>query len=43
MPRIKEFLQAIGIPILELPGFEADDIIGTLAHHASQKVMKYVV
>lgn len=37
MPRIKEFLQAIGIPILELPGFEADDIIGTLAHHASQK------
>ena len=30
MPRIKEFLRLIGVPVLELPGFEADDIIGTL-------------
>lgn len=34
MPRIKEFLGLIGIPVLELPGFEADDIIGTLAKQA---------
>ena len=34
MPRIKEFLRLIGIPVLELPGFEADDIIGTLAKQA---------
>ena len=34
MPRIKEFLRLIGVPVLELPGFEADDIIGTLAKQA---------
>lgn len=34
MPRIKEFLKHAGIPVLELPGFEADDIIGTLAKQA---------
>lgn len=34
MPRIKNFLKHIGIPVLELPGFEADDIIGTLAKQA---------
>jgi len=34
MPRIKDFLKHIGIPVLELPGFEADDIIGTLAKQA---------
>ncbi|MGA1307399.1 MAG: DNA polymerase I [Candidatus Kapaibacteriota bacterium] len=34
MPRIKDFLRHIGIPVLELPGFEADDIIGTLAKQA---------
>ena len=34
MPRIKDFLRHIGVPVLELPGFEADDIIGTLAKQA---------
>lgn len=31
MPRIKELLTALGVPILEKEGFEADDILGTLA------------
>lgn len=31
MPRIKELLTAMGIEILEAEGFEADDILGTLA------------
>jgi len=31
IPRAKEVLQAFSIPILEKEGFEADDIIGTLA------------
>lgn len=31
LPKIKTFLDLIGIPQFELPGFEADDIIGTLA------------
>ncbi|MBQ5460822.1 MAG: DNA polymerase I, partial [Bacteroidaceae bacterium] len=31
VPIIKDILQAYNIPILEVPGFEADDVIGTLA------------
>ncbi len=30
-PLIKELLRDLGYPILETPGFEADDILGTLA------------
>jgi len=32
--RVREFLEAMGVPILEKEGFEADDIIGTLARDA---------
>ncbi len=31
VPAMKELLSAMGIAVVELPGFEADDIIGTLA------------
>jgi len=31
VPYIKEIIKAFHIPILEIPGFEADDTIGTLA------------
>jgi len=31
VPHIKEILNDFGIPIYEKPGFEADDVIGTLA------------
>jgi len=31
VPIIKEIIEAYRIPILEVPGFEADDVIGTLA------------
>lgn len=31
---IKQLLEAMNIPVLEVPGFEADDVIGTLAHQA---------
>lgn len=34
--RIKEFLDLINIPRIEKPGYEADDIIGTLAKHAAK-------
>lgn len=34
VPVIKEILQAYNIPTLEVPGFEADDVIGTLAKKA---------
>ena len=34
VPIIKEFLAAYKIPILEVPGYEADDVVGTLAKQA---------
>ena len=37
IPKIKEVVQALNIPIVEKQGFEADDVIGTLALQASQK------
>jgi len=37
IPYIKRFLEAMRIPIIELDGFEADDLIGTLAHKAAAK------
>jgi DNA polymerase-1 len=36
MERIEQILTAMNIPILRIDGFEADDIIGTLAEHASK-------
>lgn len=30
-PLLKEALRALGIPVLEAPGYEADDILGTVA------------
>lgn len=36
VPLIKEVLQSMDIKIVELPGYEADDIIGTLAKKAEQ-------
>lgn len=35
VPLIKEILTAMRIPILEVPGYEADDVIGTLSLKAS--------
>lgn len=34
VPKIKEVLTAYRIPVLEVAGFEADDVIGALAHQA---------
>ena len=34
IPIIKDILNAYNIPILQVDGFEADDIIGTIAHKA---------
>ena len=34
IPWVKEIVQAFNIPVLELDGFEADDIIGTIAKKA---------
>jgi DNA polymerase-1 len=37
IPRTKEVLKILGIPIFEKEGFEADDIIGTIAKLAPRK------
>ncbi len=37
LPRVKELLDALGIPRLEMPGFEADDIMATLSHLAERE------
>jgi DNA polymerase-1 len=37
LPRLKEVLNALNIKMLEKDGFEADDILGTLAHHAAAR------
>ncbi len=34
--RIREVVEAFGIPIYEKDGFEADDVLGTLARQATQ-------
>lgn len=34
IPYIRRLLEAFRIPILEMPGFEADDLIGTIARRA---------
>lgn len=40
MPIIKEVLQAMNIKIIEKEGYEADDILGTLAKYGEKKRIK---
>ncbi len=35
LPYVKRFCRALGLPLVELEGFEADDLIGTLARAGS--------
>ena len=37
VPQIKQLLDAMNIPVLEVDGYEADDVIGTLAHKAENE------
>ena len=37
VPRIKQILHAMNVPVLEVAGYEADDVIGTLAHKAEKE------
>ena len=36
VPYIKRIIEAYNIPVIEIPGFEADDVIGTLAHMSQE-------
>ncbi|MCB2205452.1 DNA polymerase I [bacterium] len=37
LPYLKQVVEAYQIPVLEMPGYEADDIIGTLARRAEKE------
>lgn len=37
VPYVKRMIEGFGIPVIEVNGFEADDVIGTLARKASEK------
>ncbi|MBM4406248.1 MAG: DNA polymerase I [Chloroflexi bacterium] len=41
--RVREVLEAIGLPILEKDGYEADDIVGTLARQAERQGIDTVI
>jgi DNA polymerase-1 len=41
--RIREVVQAFGIPIYEKDGFEADDVLGTLAVQAVQQGVEVII
>jgi DNA polymerase-1 len=43
LPYIQRVCEVFRIPILKMPGYEADDIIGTLANKAAEKNLKAVI
>jgi DNA polymerase I len=42
-PRVREIVQAFNIPIYELDGFEADDLLGTLSRQANERDTPVVI
>jgi DNA polymerase I len=43
IPYVRRLLEAMRIPILEFPGYEADDVIGTLACRAAEQGYEVVI
>ena len=43
MPYFRKFVEAMRIPVLEVPGYEADDVIGTLVKSPLRKGFEVVV
>src|SRR5512133_497244 len=43
IPYVRRVLEAMRIPILEYPGFEADDVIGTIARRAAGESFEVVI
>ena len=41
--RVREIVQTLGIPIYELDGYEADDVLGTLARQATEQGLPVVI
>src|SRR5215203_4338671 len=43
LPYILRLCEAFNIPVINSPGFEADDVIGALAHQVAEKQMQAVI
>lgn len=43
LPRVRQVTESMNLPILEIDGFEADDLMGTLARRAKEKGLKVVL
>ena len=43
VPVLKDLLSAMGIKVMELPGYEADDLLGTVAKRSEEKGMDVLV
>jgi DNA polymerase-1 len=43
LPYVKKLCEALQLPILEMKGFEADDVIGTLAVHAAKSNVEVLI
>jgi DNA polymerase-1 len=43
IPRVRQIVEAFHVPVLELQGYEADDVIGTLARKAADEGLEAVI
>ncbi len=43
VPVMKEVLQAMGIPVVSMEGYEADDLLGTLGRQGEEKGMDVTI
>jgi DNA polymerase I len=43
LPFVRRFCRALGLPLIEKEGFEADDIIGTLARQGADRGMEVLI
>ena len=41
--RVKEVVTAMGIPVYEIPGYEADDVLGTISKQASDEGAEIII
>lgn len=43
LPKVKEILGALEIPVYEKPGYEADDLLGIISHKTPKDVLNIIV
>jgi len=43
LPRVREIVEAFRVPVIEVPDWEADDVIGTLARQAAARGVRTVI